>query len=98
MRTRVWRASLQRWRSPSRHESYASLAFEDRLGLLVDREATERENRRLERNLKAAKLRANASIEDLDLHHPRGLCNICGLTPEQGSELFRPTRRNPNLQ
>jgi len=52
---------------------YAALAFEDRLGLLVDREATERENRRLVRNLKAAKLRSNASIEDLDLHHPRGL-------------------------
>ena len=30
-------------------------------------------NRRLERNLKAAKLRTPASIEDLDLHHPRGL-------------------------
>ncbi len=52
---------------------YATLAFEDRLGLLVDREATDRENRRLMRNLKAAKLRSNASIEDLDLHHPRGL-------------------------
>ena len=52
---------------------YASLAFEDRLGLLVDREATERENRRLERNLRAAKLRMDASIEDLDLHSPRGL-------------------------
>lgn len=52
---------------------YAALAFEDRLGLLVDRETLDRENRRLERNLKAAKLRANASVEDLDLHHPRGL-------------------------
>jgi len=52
---------------------YAALAFEERLGLLVDREATDRENRRLERNLKAAKLRASACIEDLDLHHPRGL-------------------------
>ncbi len=52
---------------------YATLAFEDRLGLLVDREATDRENRRLERNLKAARLRLSASIEDLDLHHPRGL-------------------------
>ncbi len=29
--------------------------------------------RTAERNLKAAKLRSNASIEDLDLHHPRGL-------------------------
>jgi len=52
---------------------YATLAFEDRLGLLVDRETLDRENRRLERNLKAAKLRSNASIEDLDFHHPRGL-------------------------
>ncbi len=52
---------------------YAALPFEDRLGLLVDREATERENRRLERNLRTAKLRTAAAIEDLDLHHPRGL-------------------------
>lgn len=52
---------------------YATLAFEDRLGLLVDREAHEREDRRLARNLKTAKLRSSASIEDLDLHHPRGL-------------------------
>ena len=52
---------------------YGSLAFEERLGLLVDREAQDRDNRRLERNLRAAKLRSNASIEDLDFHHPRGL-------------------------
>jgi len=52
---------------------YATLAFEDRLGLLVDREALDRENRRLARNLKAARLRIAASIEDLDFHHPRGL-------------------------
>ena len=36
--------------------AYTGLPFEDRLGLLVDREATERENRRLERYLKAARL------------------------------------------
>lgn len=53
--------------------SYGALAFEDRLGLLVDREATERDNRRLERNLKAAKLRASACVEDLDFRQPRGL-------------------------
>jgi DNA replication protein DnaC len=52
---------------------YAALSFEERLGLLVDREATERDNRRLERNLKAAKLRSDACLEDLDLHRPRGL-------------------------
>lgn len=52
---------------------YHALSFEDRLGLLVDRESQDRANRRLERNLKAAKLRAAACVEDIDFHHPRGL-------------------------
>jgi DNA replication protein DnaC len=52
---------------------YLQLSFEDRLGLLVDREAQDRDNRRLQRNLKAAKLRAQACIEDLDFRTPRGL-------------------------
>ena len=37
---------------------YSGLGFEERLGLLVDRELTERGNRRLERCLKTARLRA----------------------------------------
>jgi DNA replication protein DnaC len=53
--------------------TYVGLSFEERLGLLVDREATDRENRRLDRRLKAAKLRSDAVIEDLDLRTPRGL-------------------------
>ena len=53
--------------------SYQGLSFEDRLGLLVDREVQERDNRRLHRLLKAAKLRAPACVEDLDFRHPRGL-------------------------
>jgi len=53
--------------------SYQALSFEDRLGLLVDRELTDRDNRRLERNLRAAKLRLSASVEDVDFRHPRGL-------------------------
>ncbi len=36
------------------------LSFEERLGLLVDREVTERENRRLKTRLKKAKLRARS--------------------------------------
>lgn len=52
---------------------YHALAFEERLGMLVDREAQDRANRRLERNLKAAKLRLPACIEDIDFRHPRGL-------------------------
>lgn len=50
-----------------------ALAFEERLGLMVDREATDRENRRLKTRLKKARLRQNACIEDIDFRHPRGL-------------------------
>jgi DNA replication protein DnaC len=50
-----------------------ALAFEERLGLLVDREMTERDQRRLRTRLQRAKLRVSACIEDLDYHHPRGL-------------------------
>lgn len=49
------------------------LSFEERLGLLVDREMICRENKRLERLLRGAKLRVNACIEDIDYRHPRGL-------------------------
>jgi DNA replication protein DnaC len=52
---------------------YQALAFEERLGLLVDREAQDRDNRRLARNLQAAKLRSDACLEDVDFRHPRGL-------------------------
>jgi len=49
------------------------MSFEERLGLLVDREKTERENRRLKTRLHKAKLRHNATMEDIDFHHPRKL-------------------------
>jgi len=52
---------------------YAALSFEDRLGLLVDRELTARSNRRLTRVLRAAKLKLPAVIEDVDFVRPRGL-------------------------
>src|SRR5437016_4454126 len=53
--------------------TFAELSFEDRLGLLVDKEADARDSRRLAARLKAAKLRYPAAIEDLDWHAPRGL-------------------------
>jgi DNA replication protein DnaC len=52
---------------------YAELGFEERLGLLVDRETQDRDNRRLERNLRTAKLRTTACVEDLDFRRSRGL-------------------------
>lgn len=57
------------------HESAAhqALSFDERLGLLVDQELTERENRRRERYLRSAKLRTNAAVEDVDFAARRGL-------------------------
>ena len=52
---------------------YLSLSFDERLGLLVDREAEARDSRRLALRLKAAKLRQEASVEDIDFRAPRGL-------------------------
>ena len=52
---------------------WAELSFEDRLGLLVDREADARDSRRLATRLKAAKLRYPAAVEDIDFRAPRGL-------------------------
>lgn len=50
-----------------------SLGFEQRLGLLIDREMTQRENRRLDTRLKKAKLRHSCCMEDLDIKAARGL-------------------------
>jgi len=50
-----------------------ALGFEERLGLLADREITERENRRLTTRLRQAKLKHNACVEDIDYRAPRGL-------------------------
>ena len=52
---------------------YTSLSFDERLGLLVDREMQTRDSRRLALRLKAAKLRQEATVEDIDFRTPRGL-------------------------
>ena len=49
------------------------LSFEERLGLLVEREATERASRQLTSRLRRAKLREQAAIEDIDWRAKRGL-------------------------
>jgi len=49
------------------------LTFEDRLALLLEREATARADRRLSRLLQIAKLRLPAMVEDIDFKTPRGL-------------------------
>ncbi|WP_312014564.1 ATP-binding protein, partial [Bradyrhizobium sp. AUGA SZCCT0283] len=56
-----------------RQPDVTALTFEQRLGLMIDREATERENKRLIVRLKFASLRQTAIIEDVDLRAPRGI-------------------------
>jgi len=51
----------------------ATLDFEERIGLLTDSEWTAREQRKLKRRLRAAKLRYPASLEAVDFKHPRHL-------------------------
>jgi DNA replication protein DnaC len=50
-----------------------ALTFEERLGLLVDRELTERHNRQTASRLRRARLKQTAGAEDIDYRHPRGL-------------------------
>ena len=51
----------------------AALTFEERIGLLIDREAQDRANRRLAVRLKKAKLRQSSCVEDIDYSQSRGL-------------------------
>ena len=52
---------------------YNDLHFEERLGLLVDREITERENRRLTTRLRQARLSPQICLADIDYRATRGL-------------------------
>jgi len=65
----MWHALEDQLQQPDINE----LQFEERLTLLLDRELTERENRRLKTRLKNAKLKQQACIEDIDFKHARGL-------------------------
>jgi len=49
------------------------LSFSDRLALLVERESTARADRGLKRLLQLARLRLQASVEDVDFRAKRGL-------------------------
>lgn len=53
--------------------SFHDLPFDERFGILVDRQWTWKENHRLKRLLKEAKLKLQASVEDIDYKTPRGI-------------------------
>ena len=56
--------------------SHAELTHAEWLGLLLDRETTERHDRRLRARLRYARLRHQAVVEDVDYRAPRGLDRI----------------------
>jgi len=60
--------------------SVQELSFEERIAMLVDREWLFRENRKLTRRLKAARLKQQAVVEDIDFRQPRGLDKSVMLT------------------
>ncbi|WP_028319705.1 ATP-binding protein, partial [Desulfobulbus elongatus] len=62
-------ALKQQWQQPELYE----LSFEQRLGLLVDRESDLRQTRQMQTRLRKAKLRQNAVVENIDFKHPRGM-------------------------
>lgn len=60
----------QQLAQPTTHDE---LGFEERLALLVDRETSYRNNNKITRLLKAARLKLQVFPEDIDYRHPRGL-------------------------
>lgn len=62
-------ALQQQMQEPDIHQ----LSFEERLGLLIDRQWDWRHNRALERRLRNARLQGSACVEDIDYRTPRGL-------------------------
>jgi hypothetical protein len=69
-------------------------------GMLVDRELHNRENRRLHRYLKVARLRSPASVEDLDFRRPRGFERAVMLSPAESqwveAQLVPPASARPS--
>src|ERR1700733_13845854 len=56
-----------------KHPDIPPPIFEERLALMVDREAIEREKKKLVSRLKFASLRQSAVVEDIDMKVSRGL-------------------------
>ncbi len=68
-----WQGMVEGLKAQEQDRAIHELSFLERLSLLVDQQWNWRENQALERRLKAAKLRAPASVEDIDYRAARGL-------------------------
>src|ERR1700750_198154 len=75
------------------------LSREDWLGLLVDREATSRENKRLARPLRQGPLRPSSVGEDVALRPPPAVCARpgCASLPSSRTSTSAPTAASTGL-
>ena len=74
MQTLSLSGMLKAFEAQSEQPQIAELGFEERLSLLLEAEANTRDNKRISRLTKAAKMRQNqAALEDINYHPSRGL-------------------------
>src|SRR4051812_25541418 len=67
------RGMAEAFRQQQESADCQQLSFEERLGMLIDRQWTWRENHALERRLRNGRLQGPACIEDIDYRTARGL-------------------------
>jgi DNA replication protein DnaC len=70
MKLRGMAEALRRWLERPKEKQMAPL---DLIGMLADAEWEDREQKRLTARLRNARFRQEASVEDVDYQHPRGL-------------------------
>lgn len=83
------RGMAEAFREQQESADQQRLSFEERLGLLVDRQWNWRENRALDRRLRHGRLLGPACIEDIDYRTPRGLDRQLVRSLTQGSAWVR---------
>ncbi len=74
------------WNQP---QTYEDICFDERLALMLNQEITSRDNKRLQRLLKAARFKVSARLEDVDYTHPRGLMKTQIATLQTGDWLVK---------
>ncbi|MGF1604029.1 MAG: IS21-like element helper ATPase IstB [Thermosynechococcaceae cyanobacterium] len=75
---------LEAWREQQTLPTYHDLSFDERLALMVEREYIRRQNQRLQRRLRQARLPIQASVDAVDFNVPRGLRKMQFLEFAQG--------------
>ncbi|PZD70295.1 Insertion sequence IS5376 putative ATP-binding protein [Acaryochloris thomasi RCC1774] len=80
---------LEAWQQQQAQPTYQDLSFDERLALLVESEYLRRQNQRMHRRLKQARLFTNAALDDVDFQVKRGLNKAHFLQWTQGQWLSK---------